>query len=295
MAGTIEPDRHVIGGTRAQRAPLFVPTKLGRDFPFSEIFDFNCNLHRPIMTLGPPPSAAGPSSSPTNGTNESTSSSTATHPTSAGTSSFTAAPAPNPSIPANAYMSQFAVQPQPTSQPYYPSPHLPAYPMNPQASAPHPPPQPYPAQGTYYPQQSSAPGAAPPLAGNYSYYGYPPNAWANAWNSTTYQYPSGGSYSYSYAPPPPVGSQATGTPSIPAVSVKQKSPSPSPSPPLEYHKDWDAVIKSFLTTLGFSQALRGFEADMMVPNPDWERKKVPLALGELMKDLLVRPYFSSAL
>lgn len=37
------------------------------------------------------------------------------------------------------------------------------------------------------------------------------------------------------------------------------------------------------------QALRGFENDMLVINEEWEREKVPKAIGELMRDLMVRP------
>ena len=43
--------------------------------------------------------------------------------------------------------------------------------------------------------------------------------------------------------------------------------------------------------MGFTQALRGFEADMVVLNAEWERKKVPDALAELMKSLLVCPLY----
>ncbi|TBU33937.1 hypothetical protein BD311DRAFT_651340 [Dichomitus squalens] len=192
-------------------------------------------------------------------------------------------PTPDPSVPANAYTTQFAVQPQPVSRSYYAPPQ---YQTGTSQSAS----QPYPAQATYYPQQPP-PGPAQPAAGNYSFYGYPPNAWANAWNTATYQYPPGTGYSYSYAPPPQGSSQTAVAVSpapvpVPAPSAKQKSPSSSPSLPPAYHKDWDAALKSFLSSIGFSQALRGFEADMLVLNPEWERKKVPLALGELMKDLM---------
>lgn len=34
------------------------------------------------------------------------------------------------------------------------------------------------------------------------------------------------------------------------------------------------------------QALRGFENDMLVINEEWEREKVPKAIGELMRDLM---------
>jgi hypothetical protein len=36
-----------------------------------------------------------------------------------------------------------------------------------------------------------------------------------------------------------------------------------------------------------NQALKGFEDDMVVMNADWERQKVPGAIGDLMKDLMV--------
>ena len=47
-------------------------------------------------------------------------------------------------------------------------------------------------------------------------------------------------------------------------------------------------MKSFLSAIGFSQALKGFEADMVVLNPEWEQKEVPRALAELVKELMVR-------
>ncbi|RPD78723.1 hypothetical protein L226DRAFT_598555 [Lentinus tigrinus ALCF2SS1-7] len=232
------------------------------------------------MTLGPPPSAAGPSNNSTSYAREDASSSQATPPQPGATSAHLSAPTPGPSVSTGPYTSQFAVQPQPTTHSYYGGSHAPAF-----SAA-----QSYPAQTGYYAQpRTSQP------TGNYSYYGYPPNAWANAWNTSTYQYPSGGPYTYaapqqSNVPPQPPAQ----TPSTPQQQKeKTPSPSPSPTPPPEYHKEWDAIIKAFLSSLGFTQALRGFEADMIVLNAEWERKKVPTALAELMKDLLrlgqVRP------
>ncbi|RDX42722.1 hypothetical protein OH76DRAFT_1362292 [Lentinus brumalis] len=233
------------------------------------------------MTLGPPPSAAGPSgSSPDVHTDAFSSQAQPAQP--ATTSSHLSAPTPGPSVSTGPYTSQFAVQPQTTTRPYYGGHHPPAF-SAPQAGSSSQNVQSYPAQPGYYAQ----PGPAQ-LAGNYSYYSYPPNAFTNAWNTGTYQYPSGNSYPYSYAAPQQ--STTSQPPAQPASTPQQKektpSPSPSPSPPPEYHKDWDAIIKSFLSSMGFSQALRGFEADMVVLNPEWERKKVPMALAELMKDLL---------
>ncbi|PCH36061.1 hypothetical protein WOLCODRAFT_108131 [Wolfiporia cocos MD-104 SS10] len=65
----------------------------------------------------------------------------------------------------------------------------------------------------------------------------------------------------------------------------QALPPRSPSPPIEYQKDWDVVIRTFLRASGLTQALRGFEADMLVMNPEWEDKTLPLALGQLLKAL----------
>ncbi|OBZ70515.1 hypothetical protein A0H81_09236 [Grifola frondosa] len=125
---------------------------------------------------------------------------------------------------------------------------------------------------------------------NYGYYNYPQNAWGNSWHMGAYQYGATGGYPYPY-PPPSLGTNPAPqypptAPAPPKVKSPTPSPSPSPSPPPEYHKDWDAVIKSFLSAVGLTQAVRGFEADMIVMNPEWERKKVPAAIGELMKDLL---------
>ncbi|KZP34459.1 hypothetical protein FIBSPDRAFT_809740 [Athelia psychrophila] len=80
---------------------------------------------------------------------------------------------------------------------------------------------------------------------------------------------------------------------VQGVAAKEKRPAspprpPSP-PPLQFHQHWDAVIATFLTSLGMMQALRGFENDMLVINEEWEREKVPKAIGELMRDLMVRP------
>jgi hypothetical protein len=61
----------------------------------------------------------------------------------------------------------------------------------------------------------------------------------------------------------------------------------APVPDQEYDREWNSVIKGFLSAAGLTQALRGFEADIIILNPDWEREKVPEALGNLVKQLLV--------
>lgn len=47
------------------------------------------------------------------------------------------------------------------------------------------------------------------------------------------------------------------------------------------------MIKSFLHAAGLTQALRGFETDMLVMNEDFESTKLPVALQVLQKDLEV--------
>ncbi|OCH93741.1 hypothetical protein OBBRIDRAFT_789944 [Obba rivulosa] len=221
------------------------------------------------MNLGPPPSAAGPSQPPpsiypaeTSGPRPQYSSSTAEQfphaPTIAASSPGVAPQPPQPPLQYNATPAQYNLQQQYGS---FASQSMQTQPL-------------------YYSPPSNT--SQPP---NYSYYGCPPNAWSNAWPADSYPYRAGSyqnSYSYNQG-------ASTGF-AQPAASAQQskrsETPSPSPSPPPEIHKDWDAVMKSFLSAIGFTQTLRGFEADMIVLNPDWERKKIPAALGDLMKDLL---------
>ncbi|KAH9858458.1 hypothetical protein C2E23DRAFT_798672 [Lenzites betulinus] len=252
------------------------------------------------MTLGPPPSAAGSSGSPP------AEQASPQPPQNAQLSSVAPppAPVPGPSVSTRPYTSQFSVQPQ-ASRPYYGHPSTSAYSTGytgnssnsaPQTSqhtagiqyAPH--------ATSYQSQQPQTQGSQQPPQGSYPYYNYHPGAWTNAWNGSTYQYGAGSNYSYQYAQhapqqatphstaPPPQASWAAAPP--PPPKRKTPTPSPSPSPPPEYHKDWDAVFRDFLSAIGFSQALKGFEADMLVLNPEYERKKIPSALGDLMKDLM---------
>ncbi|KAL6298376.1 hypothetical protein BKA93DRAFT_820415 [Sparassis latifolia] len=123
---------------------------------------------------------------------------------------------------------------------------------------------------------------------SYGYYNYSPTAWGNAWPAAAYPYGGTGTYQYSYPQTSPlIPSQTPSYPSaVPQTQSKPKTPSPSPSPPPPFHKQWDAVMKTFLSSVGLTQALRGFEADMVIMNTEWERKTVPTALGELMRELL---------
>ncbi|KAH7923142.1 hypothetical protein BV22DRAFT_969056, partial [Leucogyrophana mollusca] len=149
--------------------------------------------------------------------------------------------------------------------------------------------------------QTQAQGQVQGQASTQGYYtvSYPPGTWQNAWPVAGYPYASGSApyqqhysqipytqyqsqqYAVQYQPP----ARPKPKPAPPPPPPKHKTPSPSPPPP-EFHRHWDGVIRSFLKKVGLTQALRGFEDDMVVMNPDWERRKVPGAIGELMRDLL---------
>ena len=74
--------------------------------------------------------------------------------------------------------------------------------------------------------------------------------------------------------------------------ARTRSPSPSP-PPKEFPRHWDAALKAFFLAVGFSQCLAGLEADILVMNPDWERKVVPDALRDLQSGISVCPTLTS--
>lgn len=118
---------------------------------------------------------------------------------------------------------------------------------------------------------------------------YTPGGWQNAWQVPSYPYIASGSVPgqqthytqvpYAQYQPPAVTYQPRQR-----NKVAQKPRSPTPEP--ELHRHWDEVIRSFLKKVGMNQALKGFEDDMVVMNADWERQKVPGAIGDLMKDLM---------
>ncbi|KDQ55821.1 hypothetical protein JAAARDRAFT_48664 [Jaapia argillacea MUCL 33604] len=128
-----------------------------------------------------------------------------------------------------------------------------------------------------------------------SYYNYSTPSWQNSWS---YSYSSAAPYHQQYPSytsqyqgqhrhttyPQQPASQPHPQPETPRQKRKSPTPSPSPPPPA-FHKDWDAIFKSFLERLGFTQALRGFEADILVLNPELERQEVPRALVGLVADL----------
>ncbi len=53
-------------------------------------------------------------------------------------------------------------------------------------------------------------------------------------------------------------------------------------------KYWDEALKQFLIDMGLTQALRGFESDMLVLNPDWEKERIPAAMATFVRNLAVR-------
>lgn len=63
----------------------------------------------------------------------------------------------------------------------------------------------------------------------------------------------------------------------------QRSPAPSPSD----DREWNAVIRDFLSAAGLTQAVRGFDADMVIMNPGFELEAVPGALDDLLDSLVV--------
>ena len=121
------------------------------------------------------------------------------------------------------------------------------------------------------------------------YMGYPPGAWQNAWQLSGYSYAASGSTPYQqthYTQIPYAQYQQY----QPQLTARQRKPPPKPRTPTPepVYRHWDEVIRAFLQKVGLTQTLRGFEDDMVILNADWERKSVPGAIGELVRDLMVR-------
>ena len=147
--------------------------------------------------------------------------------------------------------------------------------------------------GYYYSTgQASSPHHTP-----YAYYPVPTTAWGNssAWpspytgdaSSSTMPY-----YSYSHAQrsAQPTTLHPVSSPALPATSASRPpspSASPQPSPLLQVRGHWDSAIREFLESAGLTQALRGFEADVIVMNPEWEQRRISPALEGLVKNILV--------
>ncbi|KZT10831.1 uncharacterized protein LAESUDRAFT_693231 [Laetiporus sulphureus 93-53] len=126
---------------------------------------------------------------------------------------------------------------------------------------------------------------------SYQYYNYPLQptvGWGNAWPMNAYAFPAGYHYSFpqaQYSPQDGHNKSAVTTGTADAELLRDKrSPSPSLAPQT-FHRHWDSIFKSFFASVGLSQALRGFEADMVIMNPEWERENIPKALDELRCNL----------
>ena len=139
----------------------------------------------------------------------------------------------------------------------------------------------------YIPQPAAGSSSIPPnptTAGLYQPYPQTSNPYAAYYGLHTY-YPQYQSQPASYISQPP-----NLTPSSFNLKPTRKTPSPSPSPPLpdpETYRHWDLVIRAFFIKTGLTQTLKGFEDDMLLLNPEWEKLKIPLALEEMIKGLTV--------
>lgn len=139
-------------------------------------------------------------------------------------------------------------------------------------------------------QQGQSTGRQNP-AQTYYTMGYPPGSWQNAaWQLSGYPYAPSGNAPYqqthyaqipypqyqSYQPHPASTSRQRAK-----IQVKPRTPTPEP-----VYQHWDEVVRAFLKNVGLSQALKGFEDDMVVMSDDWERKNVPGAIRDLIRDFM---------
>jgi hypothetical protein len=141
----------------------------------------------------------------------------------------------------------------------------------------------------YNPQPAAGSTSVLPTATAGLYQPYPQisNPYAAHYGPHAYYYPQYQSQPASYISQPPT---PTSTSSSFNLKPMPKAPSPTPSPPLpdlETYKHWDLVIRAFFIKTGLTQTLKGFEDDMLVFNPEWERLKIPLAMEEMIKGLTV--------
>lgn len=118
--------------------------------------------------------------------------------------------------------------------------------------------------------------------------------WTGTWSSA---YPSSNISSYqqgySYSQPYQPYQQTQFTPTRGVFTVEQakhvpkpRTPSPSPPPPKSC-THWDKAVVTFLQQMGLTQALRGFELDMLAMNTEWEKLHLPDALQQLIKNVEV--------
>ena len=70
--------------------------------------------------------------------------------------------------------------------------------------------------------------------------------------------------------------------------MQQSQEQTQDKPAFVQFKYWDEALKQFLIDVGLTQALRGFETDMLTLNPDWERERIPAAMATFVRNLVVR-------
>ena len=154
-------------------------------------------------------------------------------------------------------------------------------------SQPQPQPQPQPQTGSFNAHFYPHPHLQVPNTPAFPYYGHP-NWQGQPWPSNGYPYPQQHLYQptqfQQYQPP----AQVSSSPRPSVKKMRLRSPSPSP-PPKEFPRHWDAALKTFFLAVGLSQCLAGLEADILVMNPEWERKVVPEALCDLQSSISVCP------
>ena len=81
-----------------------------------------------------------------------------------------------------------------------------------------------------------------------------------------------------------LGRLLCGEPESSPIASTQPSLAPSVT---DNPREWSAVIRDFLSAAGLAQAVRGFDADMVMINPNFERDVLPGALDSLLDSLVV--------
>lgn len=71
-----------------------------------------------------------------------------------------------------------------------------------------------------------------------------------------------------------------------AKPPKAHLPTPQPQTlDAKTSQNWDQAIKKFLVKTKMTEALKGFENDILILNPEWEQKVISVALKEMVNDL----------
>lgn len=146
------------------------------------------------------------------------------------------------------------------------------------------------SEESLYSVPATNPGAGAPVTQpSYPAYVYHNAAPANWASPLSYAAPSRASQQtpqhWAASSPLPTSSYSSQIPQIQPQAPAQDFRT-SPLPPV-YRKYWDNAIVQFMKEAGLMQALRGFESDMVILNPEWERTNIPVALENLVTALTV--------